>query len=224
MGITERKARERQERRDLFVDVAERLFFERGYEGTSVDLIARQAEFSKRTVYLYFADKREVFLAVVLRALERLNEDLKAAVRGGGNGSEKLISLARTYFRFARRFPQHFEVILSFEAQEYRWGRSKEGLGEVALACFEVNDRNTELVHGSVLEGMEDDSVHTRLDPAQFTLLVWGQTVGILQVLAMREDTLQDLYNLDPEDFFDAFIESLALGVAGPRWAKPTTK
>jgi len=214
MGTSERRAREREERRELFIDVAERLFFQQGYETTSVDQITRAAEFSKRTLYLYFADKREVFLAVVLRGLERMHGILaEAAGKAGPIGRNRLEALARIYFNFARQSPELFRAILSFEAQEYRWGQSREGLGKFALACIDVNDRNTLLVHETVVRGLEDGSIATDLTPAQFTLLLWGQLVGVLQVVHLREDSLEDLYSITPELLFEAFISTMIRGI-----------
>ncbi|MEM9189536.1 MAG: TetR/AcrR family transcriptional regulator [Myxococcota bacterium] len=46
---------------------AKQAFMEHGYEGCSVDTIARQAGVSKATVYSHFGDKRTLFSAVVER-------------------------------------------------------------------------------------------------------------------------------------------------------------
>lgn len=44
---------------------ARKVFMERGYEGASVDEIARAAGTSKATLYSYFPDKRQLFEAVM---------------------------------------------------------------------------------------------------------------------------------------------------------------
>jgi TetR/AcrR family transcriptional repressor of mexJK operon len=44
---------------------ARKVFMERGFEGASVDEIARAAGASKATLYSYFPDKRQLFQAVV---------------------------------------------------------------------------------------------------------------------------------------------------------------
>jgi AcrR family transcriptional regulator len=58
-------------RRADLLDAAERCFAERGYHETTVDAIAARAGVSKGAFYWHFESKRDVFTALVDRALER---------------------------------------------------------------------------------------------------------------------------------------------------------
>jgi TetR/AcrR family transcriptional regulator, mexJK operon transcriptional repressor len=49
------------------LDFATKLFMERGFECTSIDVVAEAAGVSKPTVYAHYRDKRDLF-AAVLRA------------------------------------------------------------------------------------------------------------------------------------------------------------
>ena len=52
-------------KRQQLIDGAYKVFMEHGFEGASVDEIARAAGASKATLYSYFPDKRQLFEAVV---------------------------------------------------------------------------------------------------------------------------------------------------------------
>ena len=54
----------RGHRGPALLSAARQLFFKRGYIGTTVEQVAKAAGFSKRTVYLYFKNKDELFLSV----------------------------------------------------------------------------------------------------------------------------------------------------------------
>ena len=69
MGISERKIREKEQRRKEILDTAERLFFSHGYEDVSMDGIANNVELNKATLYLYFENKEALFAAIVLRGI-----------------------------------------------------------------------------------------------------------------------------------------------------------
>ena len=59
---------------DHIIETATRLFLQRGFEATSVDTIVAATGISKRTFYLRFASKSDLFTAVVVRFVEqRLN-------------------------------------------------------------------------------------------------------------------------------------------------------
>ena len=47
MGITERREREKEQRKNDIVDAAERVFFKRGHEYATMDDVAIEAELSK---------------------------------------------------------------------------------------------------------------------------------------------------------------------------------
>ncbi|MEV6324011.1 helix-turn-helix domain-containing protein [Nocardia sp. NPDC051787] len=64
-----RAARERSHtsrHRDL-LDAAARVFAERGYDNTTVAAITAEAGVSRATMYVYFASKEEIFLALAAR-------------------------------------------------------------------------------------------------------------------------------------------------------------
>ena len=52
-------------KREQIVQAARKLFLESGYETTSMDALATEATVSKRTVYSYFANKEELFSAIM---------------------------------------------------------------------------------------------------------------------------------------------------------------
>jgi AcrR family transcriptional regulator len=57
-------------RSDL-LDAARRVFVERGYHGASLDLVAREAGYTKGAVYSAFGSKGRMFLAVYEREVDR---------------------------------------------------------------------------------------------------------------------------------------------------------
>ncbi|WP_050630815.1 TetR/AcrR family transcriptional regulator [Bradyrhizobium viridifuturi] len=90
------------ERDQRLIEVATRLFLERGFDATSIDAVAEAARVSKPTVYGQYGDKRGLFTAVLRREIARWLAPLAAAAaeaRGDGNcdgsAEERLIELGR---------------------------------------------------------------------------------------------------------------------------------
>jgi len=80
MGIQERKKRERERRRQQIIVAAKRVFSEKGFSKSTMEDIAREAELSPGTLYLYFKNKDELYASLSLRILQYLNirlEDVK---------------------------------------------------------------------------------------------------------------------------------------------------
>jgi len=72
MGIQERKQRERERRRQQIIVAAKRVFTEKGFNKATIEDIARNAELSPGTLYLYFKNKEELYASLSLRILQYL--------------------------------------------------------------------------------------------------------------------------------------------------------
>ena len=67
MTPEERKARERWRRRTAVLEKAQELIFQKGFDGTTIEDIAVASGYTKRSIYLYFKDREEIFFAVTAR-------------------------------------------------------------------------------------------------------------------------------------------------------------
>lgn len=88
-GTGGRPTREEAARRDeRLIEVATRLFMERGFDATSIDAVAEAAGVSKPTVYARYRDKRELFTAVLQRRINGWLAPLSAVAEAhaAGNG------------------------------------------------------------------------------------------------------------------------------------------
>lgn len=63
-------------RRDAIIEAARDVFLREGYSGTSMESVAHQAGVSKQTIYNHFANKDELFRALVLNVCTRFSVTL----------------------------------------------------------------------------------------------------------------------------------------------------
>jgi TetR/AcrR family transcriptional regulator, fatty acid metabolism regulator protein len=84
------KEKQRQEREELIVRVAEEVLMEKGYHETSMDEIATRVGVAKGTVYLHFPSKEELVVAVFRRDLQVFLQKVEAAAVSAGTPREKL--------------------------------------------------------------------------------------------------------------------------------------
>jgi AcrR family transcriptional regulator len=67
MGIHERKEREKERRRQQIMVAAKRVFSVNGFSKSTMEDIAREAELSPGTIYLYFKNKDEYIMNKALK-------------------------------------------------------------------------------------------------------------------------------------------------------------
>lgn len=106
-----RQEKEKETRRAEIVAAAEKVFCRKGFENASMEEIAREAEFTKRTIYQYFVNKEDLFCAVVLRGFNLQHDYLMGAIAKGQTGFEKLSLAAAAYHQFCTNFPDLFRLM-----------------------------------------------------------------------------------------------------------------
>lgn len=87
----------RKRTRDSFIDAARRLFARFGVEKTTMNDIAEESHRGRRTIYMYFQSKLELFNAVVSRELELLSERLLGVAESDAGAPERLVNLIYTH-------------------------------------------------------------------------------------------------------------------------------
>lgn len=88
-AVGQRAARKDRTRARI-VEAARRAFAARGYHGTLVDHVAREAGVSKGAVYVHFPSKEELFLTLLEDAAATLVDRLTAAIEGARGGRARV--------------------------------------------------------------------------------------------------------------------------------------
>ena len=111
MGISDRRQREKEQRRSEIIDAAERLFFSHGYEDVSMDEIANEVELNKATLYLYFKNKEALFAAIVLRGIRILQKKYEECMKTHVPCVVKVALMGQAYYQFSQEHPDYLRLI-----------------------------------------------------------------------------------------------------------------
>jgi AcrR family transcriptional regulator len=95
-----RREREKLARRRGILTAARKVFGARGYEGATLDEVAREAEFAKGTLYSYFDSKAELFAELIEYDFDELLTQAKKAL----TREEEVAAAARAVIRVLLEF------------------------------------------------------------------------------------------------------------------------
>ena len=116
MGITERREREKIERRNAILNCAKELIFEQGVERVGMEDIARKAELSKATLYLYFSGKEILFNEICEEAAKAFLGRFSPYWESGLTG---ISALKRFWYGYVELFGDSKEMVLIFRVYNY---------------------------------------------------------------------------------------------------------
>ena len=88
------------DRRKIILEEAARLFSAKRFDEVLMDDIAQQAGVGKGTIYTYFADKEELYFAVVFEGIRRLNEQLQRKANRQQDPEEELRRMVHAIVSF----------------------------------------------------------------------------------------------------------------------------
>lgn len=92
---------------------AAREFARLGFDQANINLIAEQAGIGKGTIYLYFENKRELFLAMLRTIAQTQLGTVRAALAEAGTLEQRLARLFLAFARLAEEDSDSFSVYMS---------------------------------------------------------------------------------------------------------------
>jgi len=138
---TPKRRRDRAAREREILAAAERIFGDRGYQGTSMDDVAAAVGVSKPLIYQYYGSKDGLFLACLARLRANLLETVSDAVLAATDAEDALYAGFVAWFQFLDDHPQAWSVLID------------EGMlaaGPMAAATDEVRNAFVELISAMV--------------------------------------------------------------------------
>ncbi len=152
--------------REKILSAAVRAFAEKGFNGVSVDEIAKRAGVKKALIYYYFPSKDELFREVWEKSLDELENHLFSEIEGEGSYMKKIKGFLKAYIDFVTNRKVISEVINKERASvmsEDKWSNLKERyegfLGRIAQL---------------IDEGKRYNAVYDDIDPLAAANLISG--------------------------------------------------
>ena len=201
LGSQERKEKAREQRRQDIIEAAEKVFFDKGYDLATMDDVARAAEFSKRTLYVYFSSKEQIYFEIMTRGykqlLQMLSDDKEKGDRSDAIGELKQMAL--TLHRFSLMYPDYFRAIMEYENGELDF---KNDVPDPSReACYELGEQVMGSLIGILNKGIAEGSMRPDIHPENTALVLWACTVGVFNTAGKKGNYIRNYYKTTPEEF-----------------------
>lgn len=117
MPRTEKQNAEIRERtKALILDASLRLFAQKGYHGTSINDIAKEAGISKGLAYNYFPSKQAIAEGIIQNML-KIGEELAKEFYKPVDPFERLDNMLEASFNYIKENEDYWKLILNFSLQ-----------------------------------------------------------------------------------------------------------
>ena len=192
-----RKQKEQQVRRNYILTAAKEVFAEKGYEFSSMNEIASRAEFTKRTLYQYFADKADLYLTVLIRDFEEMVIYFSEYKYQQVIGYELIQEFTYLFYEYYSTHKDLFRIL-------YDISKVKQVTDNPKIEEFDIiAARTTEFLLAIMKKGQDDGSITVDMSPEVLAVTYKFLLTGFFNNLTVSGETYSSCCSLSFTDFVE---------------------
>jgi AcrR family transcriptional regulator len=179
-------------RREAFLDTADELFIELGYENTSIERLISRLGVSKGAFYHYFRSKSDLLDAAIYRLLSRYEAKFAEIVESDSPATKKLQSFVNSIFSAKtadRELATQIGDLLLNEANAVLMSRHRYAASQLFVPIFEK----------IIVQGVKEGEFNVE-SPSRVARIIWdiGQSwdENAYRVLFKTEEAMPELNTL----------------------------
>ena len=207
-----RKKEPRSVHRATIALAAETLFFQKGITNTSMDEIAKQAGYSKATLYVYFKNKEEIVSILVLESMKKLYSYLEDALKSKNYTYDKYIALCNALLKYEQEFPFYFHMVLDEINIDFE---SIDCIPE-DKETFLIGEKINKTIEEFLVSGIEAGELRKDLKILPTIFSFWGMIAGLFETSTKKENYIKQTLHLSKTEFlnygFDTLYQSIVAG------------
>lgn len=210
--MARRKKEPQSIHRKNIATAAEQLFMKKGMNNTSMNDIAREAGYSKATLYVYFKNKEELVGVLVLESMQKLYDYMQLALEKYTDTKKRYQEICQSLLKYQEEYPFYFKLVLEtinidFETTNFL-PEEKE--------TFMIGEQINALLADFLKEGIASGQIRSDIEVVPTIFAFWGMISGLIQLAANKEDYIGQQIGMKKEDFlaygFDTLYRAIAVG------------
>lgn len=183
--------------RGSILAAAERLFAAKGTEKTTMDDIARESEYSKATLYVYFQSKEEIVNAILLSSMVLLQKKIQAAVEHYGSWIQAYDAVCDAIIRFYGDNPTAYNTAIWEVPVNVEPDKMDKGLRDI----LQVGDATNAMLADFLRRGAAEGVVRIELPPNETVLLFWAALSGMVRMADSKNGYMGRSLGLSRDEF-----------------------
>lgn len=209
IGANERKEQEKIIKRNDIIEAAERVFFTKGYDIATMDDVAKEAEFSKKTVYVYFNSKSQIYFEIMIRGYKLLNGMLEEEFKSKkpNNAIDKLKQIGEVLYKFSNQYECYFKSIMEYENGEMDFENGIQD--ESKEECYLQGEKIFKILEDTLAEGVNEGMFIKTIDMKSTAIVLWASAIGIFNILKKKVNYIKNYHNRNEEQIINEALNIL---------------
>lgn len=178
MGLEERRKREKGNRKNAILKAARKLFFDKGFKNVTVESIAKKAELSKGSVYLYFKSKEDIYTQILLSDIDKFHKVIANLRQEGQSSSTMLMGLANIYADFFINDRELFRIMMNYMLNIDHMNLPEE----IDRLIVKATNKTIDIIEEIFMMGIRSGEFPPYIDLRQKRNAIWGLLNGTISL------------------------------------------
>jgi len=178
LGFEERRKRERENRKNAILKAARKLFFDKGFRQVTVEDIAKKAELSKGSIYLYFNSKEEIYSQILLNDIDKFHERVADILQYSSGASDALVRLTEIYVDFFLNDRELFRILMNFMLHNNDMNLPED----INDHLIKTTNRTVSIIEQVFKFGIEKGEFPPEINLRMNRNAIWGLLNGIISL------------------------------------------
>ena len=184
---------------------ARELFAKRGEAGVSMDEIAADADYSKSTIYVYFASKEDILGHLVLQDMRSIRDGIDRCLTENSGLERRYFAICGLLTNLSKQDPAFLGRVLSnISVDEADFLRLP-----VLKTIYETGEQTNGLIERLFTEAVQQGEAKETLLPVQAGLVFWSSICSLIAFSANKEGYLQKNFAMSQDVFLHYGFELL---------------
>ena len=178
------------------------LFSEKGINNTSMDEIAKNAGYSKATLYVYFKNKEEIVSFLALKSMRKLKNILVESLDGTKDSKDAFLSMCFALVDYQKEYPDFFDRTLNYIQID-----TNEADNSLLNQTYKIGEEINQTIEKYLELGIQKGELRTCENYIETIFHMWGMISGIIKLANEKEEYMELAGNITKEKFLkDGFM------------------
>jgi len=191
------------------IEAAKKLIEKKGFETTTVDDIAKEADYSKSTVYVYFKSKEEILATILLEHFKILRDTLKQTIAEEEDFENCYKMLCMDLVKLHERYPMYFNRLL----KEMKITQKDIEAKNVNYEIYEVGEEINDQIGLFLAKGMELGYLREDLLIVPTGLYLWSSISSTIIFADEKKEYIFSRLKMNKEEYISHAMKLIIDGV-----------
>lgn len=191
------------------LEAAKQLFLEKGFIETTMDDIAKLADYSKSTVYVYFKSKEDIYNHIIFSYMQLLHVTIEKCIKESDKFEQCYFNICEALVTAYEDYPLFFESTLGHISTDEQELSANQILRQIYDEGEQINNSMIKLFEMGIQQQYLRDSI--LILPTVFTL--WASITNTIIIANQKEKYIAQRMQMSKSKFLEYSFQLLLVSL-----------